>query len=374
MKLQMVDLKSQYERLKDEIDRAVIDTVASTAYINGPQVKAFQAEMEAYLNVQNVIPCANGTDALQIAMMALGLKPGDEVIVPAFTYVATAEVISLLHLKPVMVDVDPQTFNLTEEIFARAITANTRAVVPVHLFGQSTDMEGILELAKQKGIYVIEDTAQATGAVYTFSDGKQMMAGTMGDVGTTSFFPSKNLGCYGDGGAMFTNNDELAAKLRMVANHGQSKRYYHSVIGVNSRLDSIQAAILSIKLKHLDDFNNARQTVADKYNAAFLDIDELTTPIKSPNSSHIYHQYTLQVANGKRDQLIEHLKVNDIPCNIYYPVPLYEQEAFKSTGDPIDFLPITDQLCKTVMSLPIHTEMTAEQQDLIIQNVLAFFK
>jgi len=374
MKLQMVDLKSQYLRLKTEIDEAIIETVGSTAYINGPKVKAFKADLESYLNVRHVIPCANGTDALQIAMMALGLKPGDEVIVPAFTYVATAEVISLLKLKPVMVDVDPQTFNLTVEIFEKAITPKTKAVVPVHLFGQSTDMEAILNLAKERGIFVIEDTAQATGAEYTFSDGSKKMAGTMGDVGTTSFFPSKNLGCFGDGGAMFTNDDELASKLKMVSNHGQSKRYYHDVIGVNSRLDSIQAAILSIKLKHLDEFNSARQMVASNYDTAFQGIDALTKPHRSDRSTHIFHQYTLKVANKKRDELIAYLKEKEIPCNIYYPVPLYEQKAFSSEGDAVDFLPITDQLCKEVMSLPIHTEMTDVQQNHIIQNVLSFFE
>ncbi|MCB1024294.1 MAG: DegT/DnrJ/EryC1/StrS family aminotransferase, partial [Acidobacteria bacterium] len=327
--IRMVDLKGQYEKIKGEMDRAVLDVIGSTAYINGPAVKTFQANLEAYLDVKHVIPCANGTDALQIALMALGLKPGDEVIVPAFTYVATAEVIGLLGLTPVMVDVDPDTYNVTAEIIEAAVTPRTKAVVPVHLFGQCCDMEPIMKVAKKCGIYVIEDNAQAIGSDYTFSDGSKMKAGTIGDIGTTSFFPAKNLGCYGDGGAMFTNDDELAGKLRMVANHGQTKQYYHGVIGVNSRLDSIQAAVLDVKLKYLDDYAAARNAAADHYDTAFADVEEIQTPAREKNSNHVFHQYTMKIGNGKRDDLRAFLAEKGIPSNIYYPLPLYEQDAFR---------------------------------------------
>lgn len=369
----MVDLKGQYEKIKTEIDEAVLNVLGSTAFINGPAVAQFQQNLEKYLGVKHVIPCANGTDALQIALMALDLKEGDEIIVPSFTYVATAEVIALLKLKPVMVEADENTFNLTAEILEKAITPNTKAVVPVHLFGQTCDMRSIMEVAEKHDIYVVEDNAQAIGSDYSDADGTTKKAGTIGHIGTTSFFPAKNLGCYGDGGAIFTNDDALAAKMRMIANHGQSKRYYHDVIGVNSRLDSIQAAILDIKLKYLDDYAKARNSVAEKYDAAFSEIEELQTPVREENSTHVFHQYTLRVKNGLRDELQKHLTEKQVPANIYYPVPLNEQEAFKGfVPEKLD-LPITEMLCREVISLPIHTEMDAETQDYIIESVREFF-
>jgi dTDP-4-amino-4,6-dideoxygalactose transaminase len=371
--IQMVDLKGQYEKIKNEIDEAVINCVASTAYINGSQVKSFQENLENYLQVKHVIPCANGTDALQIAMMALDLKEGDEVIVPSFTFIATAEVVALLKLKPVMVEVDADTFNVTAEIIEQAITPRTKAIVPVHLFGQSCDMEAIMQAAERHDLFVIEDNAQAIGSDITFSDGKTRKAGTIGHVGTTSFFPSKNLGCYGDGGAIFTNDDELAAKMRMIANHGQSERYYHSVIGVNSRLDTIQAAILDIKLKHLDEYAIARQNAAAFYDDAFQSIEELKTPIRQKNSTHVFHQYTLQVADGERANLQKHLSENGVPAMIYYPVPLYRQEAFKESVAPGFNLPVTEKLCNAVLSLPIHTEMNEELLGYIAKQVKDFF-
>lgn len=370
----MVDLKSQYEKIKNEIDAAVINCISSTAYINGPQVKEFQQNLENYLNIKHVIPCANGTDALQIAMMALDLKEGDEIIVPSFTFIATAEVVSLLKLTPVMVEVDENTFNITAEIVEKAITPKTKAIVPVHLFGQSCDMEGIMRVADKHNLYVIEDNAQAIGSDYRFSDGSVKKAGTIGHIGCTSFFPSKNLGCYGDGGAIFTNDDELAQKMRTIANHGQSKQYFHSVIGVNSRLDSIQAAILNIKLKHLDDYCAARQKVAESYNEAFADIAELQTPVREEHSTHVFHQYTLQVKNGKRNELQKHLAENGVPAMIYYPVPLYRQAAFAESV-PADFaLPVTEKLCDSVLSLPVHTEMNEEVLSFIMDNVRQFFE
>lgn len=371
--IQMVDLKGQYEKIKSEIDEAVLNTIGSTAFINGPQVKQFQENLEKYLDVKHVIPCANGTDALQIALMALDLKEGDEIIVPSFTYVATAEVIALLKLKPVMVEVDENTFNVTADIIEKAITPNVKAIVPVHLFGQTCDMEAIMKVAEKHNIYVIEDNAQAIGSDYKYADGSTRKAGTIGHIGTTSFFPAKNLGCYGDGGAIFTNDDALAEKMRMVANHGQSKRYYHDVIGVNSRLDSIQAAILDVKLKYLDDYAKARNEVAEKYDAVFSEIEELQTPVRERNSTHVFHQYTLRVRNGERDDLQKHLTEKEVPANIYYPVPLNEQKAFKDfVPEKLD-LPITEMLCREVISLPVHTEMDAETQDYIIASVKEFF-
>ncbi len=372
-KIQMVDLISQYQNLKPEIDQAISEVCATATFINGPAVKSLTDNLSQYLDVQHVIGCANGTDALQIALMALGLKPGDEVIVPAFTYVATAEVIGLLNLTPVMVDVQADTFNTTIDLLEKALTDKTKAIVPVHLFGQSADMEAIMTFAKANNLFVVEDNAQAIGADYTFSNGKTAKTGTIGDIGTTSFFPSKNLGCYGDGGAIFTNNDELAKKIRMIANHGQKKKYYHSVIGCNSRLDSIQAAILDIKLKRLDLYNKARIAVADKYDEAFKNIAELKTPFRAKYSTHVFHQYTLIVQNGKRDELIEYLKTNDIPCGVYYPVPLYKQEAFSKYVEPGFELQTTEELCRSVISLPIHTEMKPEIQDYIISKVEKFF-
>ncbi len=369
----MVDLKGQYEKIKTEINTAVLEVLGSTAFINGTKVKEFQENLEKYLDVKNVIPCANGTDALQIALMALDLQPGNEVIVPSFTYVATAEVIALLRLKPVMVEVDENTFNITAEIIEKAITPNTKAVVPVHLFGQTCDMSPIMEVAEKHKIFVIEDNAQAIGSDYKFPDGTTKKAGTIGNIGTTSFFPAKNLGCYGDGGAIFTNNDDLAAKMRMIANHGQSERYYHDVIGVNSRLDSIQAAILDVKLQYLDEYAQARNAVAEKYDSAFAEIEELQIPSHEKNSTHVFHQYTLRVKNGKRDDLQTFLTERHIPANIYYPVPLNEQKAFNIFVPANLDLPVTEMLCREVISLPIHTEMIEETQNYIIQTVKDFF-
>lgn len=370
----MVDLKGQYQKIKQEVDAAVLEVLESAAFINGPAVSRFQASLESYLGVKHVIPCANGTDALQIAMMALGLEPGDEVIVPSFTFLATAEVIALLRLTPVMVDVDADTFLMRPEIFERAITPRTKAVVPVHLFGQSCDMRPILGIAAEHKIAVIEDAAQSIGADYIFPDGSRKKTGAIGDIGCTSFFPSKNLGCYGDGGAMFTNDDELAAKMRVIANHGQAKRYYHERIGVNSRLDSIQAAILDIKLRHLDEYCDARRAVADAYDAAFADIEELETPVRAANSTHVFHQYTLRVTNGRRDELSDHLASLGVPAMIYYPVPLQQQEAFRHFVPAGLELPIADRLCTEVISLPIHTEMDAATLDTIINAVRSFFR
>lgn len=374
--IQMVDLKNQYLRFKEEIDREVMEVLASTAYINGPKVQQFQADLEQYLQVKQVIPCANGTDALQIALMALGLQPGDEVIVPAFTYVATAEVIALLRLQPVMVDVDPHTFNVTAELIEQAITPRTKAVVPVHLFGQSCDMEPIMEMARRRGIYVVEDNAQAIGADYTFADGSIQKTGTIGDIGCTSFYPSKNLGAYGDGGAIFSNNEELAVQCKSIANHGQSsRRYYHDLVGVNSRLDAIQAAILGVKLRHLDDFAKARQQAAAFYDEAFGDIPQLTRPVRQANSTHVFHQYTLLVADGQRDALQAHLQQKKVPSMIYYPVPLYEQKAYESAAVKGDGgLPVTESLCEAVISLPMHTELEETGLSYICDAVRSFFQ
>ncbi|MDG2418266.1 MAG: DegT/DnrJ/EryC1/StrS family aminotransferase [Saprospiraceae bacterium] len=372
--IHMVDVGGQYRNMKSEIDQAVIEVIESGQFINGPKVKGFQADLENFLEVKHVIPCANGTDALQIALMALGLEPGDEVIVPAFTYVATAEVIALLQLTPIMVDVDPNTFNLTVEIFEKAITPKTKAVVPVHLFGQCSDMESIMDLAKKHNIYVIEDNAQAIGADYTFSNGKNQKSGTIGDIGTTSFYPSKNLGAYGDAGAIFTNSDELAAKLRMIANHGQGQRYHHKMIGCNSRLDSIQAAILGVKLKYLKKYSNARQEAAAFYDKAFADEDWMQIPTRQHNSTHVFHQYTLKIKDGYRDALKDYLFAAGIPFGVFYPLPLYEQEAFKQfVPDDLD-LPVTEMLCQSVISLPIHTEMDEEILNHISGVVKGMFK
>ncbi|MEI6412253.1 MAG: DegT/DnrJ/EryC1/StrS family aminotransferase [Bacteroidota bacterium] len=372
--LQMVDLKTQYQHIEAELNEGFQEVLNSCMFIGGPKVNAFREHLEAYLQVKHVIPCANGTDALQIAMMALGLKPGDEVIVPAFTYVATAEVIGLLGLVPVMTDVDPHTFNITSAHIEKAISPRTRAIVPVHLFGQSADMEPILELARKHNLYVIEDNAQAIGADYTFSDGGKQKTGTMGHFGCTSFFPSKNLGCYGDGGALMTNDDELAMKARMIANHGQSKQYYHDLIGVNSRLDAIQAVILDVKLKHLDNYNIAREGAATYYDTAFSQIQELTIPDRQPNSTHVFHQYTLQVTGDRRDALKAYLQEQGIPAMVYYPVPLYRQPAYKQYWNgPVEGFPVTEALCRSVISLPMHTELTEAILDRITGALKAFF-
>ncbi len=373
MKLHMVDLEGQYLKIKSEVDKQVLETIASTRFIGGQQVENFTRNLADYLKVNQVIPCANGTDALQIAMMALKLKPGDEVIVPAFTYVATAEVIALLGLKPIMVDVDLHTFNVTAEIIKPHINSNTKAIVPVHLFGQNADMAPILDLAKEHDLWVIEDAAQSIGSEYRYPDGQVHKSGTMGHIGCTSFFPSKNLGCFGDGGAIYTQDEEIGNQLRMVANHGQSKRYYHDQIGVNSRLDAIQAAILNVKLPHLDTYCEARTRAADEYDLRFKDNQALITPFRANNSTHVFHQYTLRVINGSRDQLRKYLDDLAIPHNVYYPVPLYEQKAFAPFSN-VDFLPVTDQLCKEVISLPIHTEMNVEMLDYIADKVNRFFK
>ncbi len=369
----MVDLKGQYNKIKPEIDQAIISCIESTSFINGPAVKEFQHNLEEYLNVKHVIPCANGTDSLQIAMMALGLKAGDEVICPAFTYVATAEVIGLLGLTPVMVDVDPYTFNITPLEIEKAITSKTKAIVPVHLYGQSCDMEPIMQLATKHNLYVIEDNAQAIGADYTFSDGKVAKTGTIGHIGSTSFFPSKNLGCFGDGGALMTNDDELAIKIRMIANHGQEKKYHHKVLGCNSRLDTIQAAILNIKLKYLDSYSRSRSQMASFYDSAFGNIDQLEIPERQFNSSHVFHQYTLKVKNGRRDELQKHLSQKGIPSMIYYPLPLYKQEAFQQYVSAEFRLSTSETLCEQVLSLPIHTEINMDHMDYIISSVQSFF-
>ncbi|MBN8681318.1 MAG: DegT/DnrJ/EryC1/StrS family aminotransferase [Chitinophagales bacterium] len=367
--LQMVDLRTQYHRFKAEIDQQILDCIESTAYINGPAVKTLQAGLEAYLGVKHVIPCANGTDALQIAMMALDLKPGDEVIVPAFTYVATAEVIGLLGLHPVMVDVLPDTFNIDVAQIEAAITPRTKAIVPVHLFGQCADMEALLALAERHGLYVIEDNAQAIGADYTFSDGRVAKSGTMGHFGCTSFFPSKNLGCYGDGGALFTNDDALAAKARLIANHGQSRQYYHDAIGINSRLDSLQAVVLNVKLPHLDAFNATRRAAADFYDRAFAAHPHLITPARAHNSTHVFHQYTLRLSNGRRDALKATLAEQGIPAMIYYPVPLYKQLAYQPYWKGGE-LPVTEMLCQEVFSLPMHSELNESTLERITTAVL----
>lgn len=373
-KIQMVDLVGQYEKIQAEVDRAVLDVIRSSAFINGPEVKAFQAELESYLGVKHVIPCANGTDALQIVMMALGLQPGDEVITADFTYVATAEVIALLKLKPVLVDVDPDTFTIDVKAVERAITPRTKAIVPVHLFGQCAPMEELMALANKHNLYVIEDTAQAIGANYTFSDGRKQKAGTIGTAGCTSFFPSKNLGCYGDGGAIYTQNDELGKKIRMIANHGQSVQYYHDEIGVNSRLDSIQAAILRIKLRHLDEYAVARRHVADTYDNAFAGQKKIVTPKRAAFSDHVFHQYTLLLNGADRNKMREFLASKEIPSMIYYPVPLHLQKAYRDDRYQEGDFPVTEKLCANVLSLPIHTEMEASTQQYIIDAVLEFLK
>jgi dTDP-4-amino-4,6-dideoxygalactose transaminase len=381
-KIQMVDLNGQYKKIKSEVDTAISNVIETTAFINGPQVKSFQKNLETYLDIKHVIPCANGTDALQIAMMGLGLEQGDEVITADFTFAATVEVIALLKLTPVLVDVDEDTFNIDIEALKNAITPKTKAIIPVHLFGQCANMEAIMQIADEYNLYVIEDNAQAIGADYTFSNGMKKKAGTIGTVGTTSFFPSKNLGCYGDGGAIFTNDDELAHTLRGIVNHGMYVRYHHDVVGVNSRLDSIQAVVLDIKLPHLDEYCKARQDAAIKYNKAFESNSYIITPKIAKNCSseiicdncdcHVFHQYTLKVKNTDRDALAQHLNDNGIPCGVYYPIPLHSQKAYQDERyDEADFK-VTNQLVKEVISLPMHTELEDEQIAFIAQTVLNF--
>ncbi len=372
--IRMVDLKGQYEKIKTEVDSEIQQVIENTAFINGPAVKEFQKNLEDYLGVKHVVPCANGTDALQVAMMGLGLKPGDEVITTSFTFIATAEVIALLGLTPVLVDVDPDTFNIDPEAIKRAITPKTKAIVPVHIFGQSADMEIINNIAKEHGLFVIEDTAQAIGADFYFKDGTKKKAGTIGDVGCTSFFPSKNLGCYGDGGAIFTNDDELAKKMLTVVNHGSNVRYYHDEIGVNSRLDSIQAAVLKIKLPHLDEYATARNKAADFYDKAFANEPKLKTPVRSKNSSHVFHQYTIVAEGIDREGLINHLSSKGVPAMIYYPVPMHLQKAYTDPRYKEGDFPVTEYLCKHVFSLPMHTELDEEQLQFITNSVLEYLK
>ncbi len=373
-KISMVDLKAQYEKIKPGIDNAISEVINSTSFINGPAVKEFQTALEQYLGAKHVIPCANGTDALQISMMALGLKPGDEVIAPDFTFIATAEVIALLGLTPVLVDVDPDTFNVSPEAISKAITPRTKAIVPVHLFGQTADMDAIMQIAKEHNLFVIEDACQSIGSDYRNAAGEWKKSGTIGHIGCTSFFPSKNLGCYGDGGAIFTNDDALAVKLRSVVNHGMTVRYYHDDIGVNSRLDSIQAAVLKVKLQYLDEYAQARQKVADAYDKAFGSRSELKTPVRFHQSTHVFHQYTLQVQGVDRGKLQEFLASKDIPAMIYYPVPIHLQKAYLDPRYKSGDFPVTEQLSKTVMSLPMHTEMDEEQLNYITSSVLEFLE
>ena len=379
-KIQMVDLKGQYQTIKDVVDASIAEVLDTTAYINGPQVHQFQKNLETYLGVKHVIPCANGTDALQIAMMALDLKPGDEVITADFTFAATVEVIALLQLTPVLVDVDPKSFNIDIEAIKKAITPRTKAIVPVHLFGRSANMEAIMEIAEAHNLYVIEDNAQAIGATYTYSDGKKAKAGTIGHVASTSFFPSKNLGCYGDGGAIFTNDDDLAHKLRGIVNHGMYERYHHDVVGVNSRLDSIQAAVLDAKLPHLDRYNQARRNAARAYNAAFDGHQNIIIPsgidtcegICDTCDCHVFHQYTLKIHGVDRDELVKHLNEKNIPCGVYYPIPLHLQKAYKDSRYKEEDFVVTNQLVKEVISLPMHTELDDEQIEFITSTVINF--
>ncbi|MDG4715860.1 DegT/DnrJ/EryC1/StrS family aminotransferase [Winogradskyella marincola] len=375
-KIQMVDLQSQYAKIKDVVDPSIQEILESAAFINGPKVHQFQKNLEDYLGVKHVIPCANGTDALQIAMMGLGLQPGDEVITADFTFAATVEVIALLQLTPVLVDVDPVTFNIDVEAIKKAITPKTKAIVPVHLFGLPAEMDEIMALAKEHNLYVIEDNAQGIGSSYAHKDGTKSKTGTIGHVASTSFFPSKNLGCYGDGGAIFTNDDDLAHTIRGIVNHGMYKRYHHDVVGVNSRLDSIQAAVLDAKLPHLDSYNKARRAAAKKYNEAFANHPKIATPTgleaHDADDSHVFHQYTLNLKDVDRDALVAHLQANNIPCGVYYPIPLHNQKAYQDERyNEADFK-VTNQLVQSVISLPMHTELDEEQIEFITTTVLNF--
>ena len=370
----MVDLVGQYEKIKDQINQSIINSLQQGKFINGPIVQEFSNNLSEYLKVKNVIPCANGTDALQIAFMALGLKPGDEIICPSWTYVSTAGAAAILGIKPVFCDVDPNTFNVTSELIEPLITKKTKAIVVVHLYGQSSDMESLLKLARKHNLKVVEDNAQSIGCKYTFSNGEKKYTGTMGNIGTTSFYPTKNLGAYGDGGAIFTNDDALAKKISMIASHGETKKFHHKIAGCNSRLDSIQAAVLNIKLKYLEDYNKARNIMANNYNAAFKDVKSLQIPSVINNSTHVYHQYTLKVIDGRRDDLMNYLKNNNIPSMVYYPVPLHTQEVFlKDVVEPVNLV-TTELLSLNCISLPIHTEIETSSQNFIINKVLEFFK
>lgn len=371
--IQMVDLKRQYVKIKPEVDAAIQEVMDQTAFIHGKAEQEFARNLESYLGINHVIPCANGTDALQIALMTLGLQPGDEVITPSFTFIATAEVIALLHLKPVFVDVDENTFCLDIEQVRAAITSRTRAIIPVHLFGQSADMDPLMQLAGEHGLFVIEDNAQAIGSDYTFPNGEKKKTGTIGHIGCTSFFPSKNLGCFGDGGALMTNDDALADKIRMIANHGQSKRYYHDVVGCNSRLDSIQAAVLNVKLQHLDGYISSRRKAAAFYTRSFSGHDDLIVPRTADYTTHVFHQYTLRIRNNRRDELNQFLAGKGIPSMVYYPVPAHLQKMFEDVKGLPERLPITDILTGEVLSLPMHTELDEDQLRLIASSVLDFF-
>lgn len=371
-KIQMVDLQQQYQKIKPEIDKGIQEVIDSAAFINGPAVKTLQTSLENYLGINHVIPCGNGTDALQVSMMALGLQPGDEVITSSFTFIATAEVIALLKLTPVLVDVDPGTFNIDPEAIRRAITPKTKAIVPIHLFGQCAPMEEILGIAREHDLFVIEDNCQAIGSDYLFEDGSSKKGGTIGHIGCTSFFPSKNLGCYGDGGAIFTNDDELANQLRIIVNHGMTVRYYHDLIGVNSRLDSIQAAVLNVKLKHLDEYAAKRRAAADYYDKAFAGHPKLKTPVRYPKSTHVFHQYTLVTSDVDRKALVEFMASRQIPVMIYYPVPLHLQKAYLDPRYREGDFPVTEALSEYVISLPMHTELDEEQMAHITSSLLEF--
>ena len=374
-KINMVDLNGQYRKIRWQVNREIKKVISSSSFINGPIVKDFQNNLQEYLNVRHVIPCANGTDALQIALMALDLKRGDEIITTNFSFASTIEVILLLGLKPVVIDIDPKSFNINPNLIQDKITKRTRAIIPVHLFGQSCRMEEILEIANKNNLQVIEDNAQALGSTYKFSNSQKQMSGTIGDIATTSFFPSKNLGCYGDGGAIFTNSDKLAYKMRGIVNHGMYERYYHDEIGVNSRLDSIQAAILNVKLKYLDKYNKRRQEAASLYNASFDGIDEIEVPfVESDIDSHVYHQYTLKINNGKRDELADHLQKNKIPFGIYYPLGFHEQKAYKQEFISDNDFPETNKVKDQVISLPMHTELTKKQIKFITNTIISFFE
>jgi len=373
-KIQMVDLKSQYKKIQAQINNSIENVINSTAFINGPEVKSFQNNLEKFLDVKHVIPCGNGTDALQISLMSLDLKPGDEIITPDFTFIATAEVIAFLGLKPVFVDVEPGSFNISPDSVKKSLSTKTKAIVPVHLFGQCANMTEINNIAKENNLFVIEDTAQALGAEYFSGNGLKNKAGTIGDIGTTSFFPSKNLGAYGDGGAIITNSDDLAKKIRFIGNHGMEKKYYHDSIGVNSRLDTIQAAILNVKLKYLDEYNRSRQKAAAFYDEAFQNLENITIPYRNKFSTHIFHQYTILTNPELRDPLRNHLAQNDIPSMIYYPVPLHRQKAFGSNhGFDNKMFPVTKNLSQCVLSLPMHTELEIEQLNYIVNHVINFF-
>jgi len=381
-KIQMVDLIGQYQGIKEEVDASISQILNTAAFINGPEVHAFQKDFEDYLGIKHVIPCANGTDALQIAMMGLGLQPGDEVITADFTFAATVEVIGLLQLTPVLVDVEPDTFNIDPQAILKAITPRTKAIVPVHLFGQCANMDAIMEIATEHNLFVVEDNAQAIGADFISRDGTTKKAGTIGHIGATSFFPSKNLGCYGDGGAIFTNNDELALFIRGIVNHGMYERYHHDVVGVNSRLDTIQAAVLKAKLPRLDSYCNKRRGAARKYSKAFEGQQYIHVPVTVNScegicdecNCHVFHQYTLRITNGKRDALVAHLASKEIPCGVYYPIPLHKQKAYQDSRYIDEDFPVTNRLVKEVISLPMHTELDDEQINYITENIIEFIK